>query len=201
MCLGFSSVVGIAVPLCAVLIPGQFFLAWFNLWAPVEKSLIRRRLKAQGITDSQLDSGLYAWVSDPTRSSLRKFTVVEDDVGMLWFGPDSLAYRGDADGWDIPRSAVIGMVRKVDKGSMSAYAGAVHIILQWRDAAGTERHTRLHVENCWSLTVVARRLDALWRRLEQWRQAGGETASVGTEAAGQADTAATPQERLAGRGG
>jgi len=167
--LGLAAPLNLAVPFFLILIPGQFLLAWFNLWAPIEKSLIRRRLAAQGLSAAQLDYGLYVGVSDPRTSSLRKFGLVEDDVGMLWLTPRSLVYRGDAQSWEIPRDALVDLRRAVDKGSIAAYAGAVHIILRWRAADGSEQCARLHAENCWSLSVVARALDRLWDRLEAWR--------------------------------
>ncbi len=119
--------------------------------------------------DFEIESGIWAGVSDPKQSSMGKLTCVEDDLGMLWLRPNGIFYRGDSQTLDIRRPQIIDVERKVDSGSMAAYAGAVHIIIHWRDTNEAERQTRLHLEDCWTLTGLARALDELADRIEKWR--------------------------------
>ncbi|OGV71237.1 MAG: hypothetical protein A3K19_32360 [Lentisphaerae bacterium RIFOXYB12_FULL_65_16] len=166
---GLSAGLALGVPFFSVVIAGQFFLAWFSVWAPIQKSLIRKRLTALGVTPEQLAAGVYVGVSDPSVSSMKKLAQIEDDVGMLWFGPETLVYQGDVQRLDIRRDQFLEIERRLDKGSMAAYAGAVHVILRWRDDQGQEHRTRLHVEDCWTLTSMARGLNQLAARLQQWQ--------------------------------
>ncbi|MFA6292064.1 MAG: hypothetical protein WC637_09800 [Victivallales bacterium] len=158
----------ILIPFFCVLVPGQFFLAWFNIWAPMEKTLIRKRLSAIGIAPARMDEGFYAGISDPSVSSFRK-GLIEDDVGMMWLDADAIVYRGDAQNLEIRRSQLLQIERVVDKGSMSAYAGAVHVILLWQNEKGAQIRTRIHVMNCFTLTGIARSLDKLADDLKRWR--------------------------------
>jgi len=157
----------ILIPFFCVLVPGQFFLAWFNIWAPMEKTLIRKRLSAIGIAPARMSEGFYAGISDPSVSSFKK-GLIEDDVGMMWLDADAIVYRGDARNLEIKRSQLVKIERVVDKGSMSAYAGAVHVILLWQDEKGVQIRTRIHVMNCFTLSGIARSLDKLADDLKGW---------------------------------
>lgn len=157
----------ILIPFFCVLVPGQFFLAWFNIWAPMEKTLIRKRLSAIGITDEKMNEGIYAGISDPSVSSFKK-GLIEDDIGMIWLEPEALVYQGDAKRLEIRRGQLLQIERVVDKGSMAAYAGAVHVILLWQDESGVQKRTRIHVMNCYTLTGIARALDKIAEDLKRW---------------------------------
>ena len=158
----------ILVPFFCVLVPGQFFLAWFNIWAPIEKALIRKRLLAIGIAQERMNEGFFSGISDPSISSFRK-GLIEDDVGMMWLDADAILYRGDARNLEIKRSQLLQIERVVDKGSMAAYAGAVHVILLWQDEKGAQNRTRIHVMNCFTLSGIARSLDKLAADLKSWQ--------------------------------
>ena len=158
----------ILIPFFCVLVPGQFFLAWFNIWAPMDKTLIRKRLSAIGIAPARMDGGFYAGISDPSVSSFRK-GLIEDDVGMIWLDADAIVYRGDARNLNIKRSQLLQIERVVDKGSMAAYAGAVHVILLWQDDKGAQNRTRIHVMNCFTLSGIAHSLDKLADDLKRWQ--------------------------------
>ncbi|MCX6986293.1 MAG: hypothetical protein NT118_16335 [Lentisphaerae bacterium] len=158
----------ILIPFFCVLVPGQFLLAWFNIWMPIEKTLIRKRLSAIGIAPGRMNEGFYAGISDPSVSSFAK-GLIEDDVGMMWLDADAIVYQGDARRLEIKRGQLVQIERKVDKGSMAAYAGAVHVILVWQDDKGAQNRTRIHVMNCFTLTGIARSLDKLADDLKRWQ--------------------------------
>jgi hypothetical protein len=159
-------------PFFVCLVVVQLVLVWVNVWAPVNRGIVRRRLAALGIASEEIAAGLLAGVSDPARSSLKKLTLVEEDVGALWFEPERLVYRGDADGFTVRPEQVVSLEQKADAGGMAAYAGAVHPILRFRDDGGSERAVRLHAWGQWTLGGLARDLDALHEKLEGWRSGG-----------------------------
>jgi hypothetical protein len=150
----------------------QIIFVWFSVVSPLTPALIRRRLTAYGITEEQMAAAMPIGISDPNKSSLKKFTIIEEDLGMLWIGPDRLIYRGDAMGFDIERSQMMEVERKVDAGAVSAYFGAVHVIIRFRDADGAERRIRLHVESTWTMTGTARELDRLAKTIQDWAALG-----------------------------
>jgi hypothetical protein len=158
----------ILIPFFCILVPGQFFLAWFNIWVPIEKTLIRKRLSAIGIAPERMNEGFYAGISDPSVSSFAK-GLIEDDVGMMWLDADAIVYQGDARRMEIKRSQLVQIERTVDKGSMAAYAGAVHVILVWQDEKGVHNRTRIHTMNCFTLSGIARSLDKLADDLKIWQ--------------------------------
>ncbi len=170
MMAGLSTRMALIVPFFGILIPGQLFLAWCNIWMPVSKSLIRKRMLALGITQEQLATGVYVGLSDPmAASSLKKFSVAEGDVGMLWLTPDAFVYQGDGQNLRIGRSQFVAVKRKADKGGMAVYVGSTHVVVRWRDAADTQRRIRLQVKDRWTLTGTARALDDLAQRLNRWQ--------------------------------
>jgi hypothetical protein len=153
---------------------GGFFLAqlvliWLTIWAPLETSVIARRMAAKGIGPELLARGQYVGISDPSRSSLKKMTLVEEDMGMLWIEPHALVYRGDAVDWDLSREQVLAVERQADAGSTSTYFGAVHVVLRVADPIAGERRIRLHTEGDWTMTAKARALNDLGERLQSWK--------------------------------
>jgi len=64
--------------------------------------------------EEQMAAGIPIGISNPNKSSLKKFTIIEEDLGMLWVTPDTLIYRGDTMGFDIGRSQMIEVERKVE---------------------------------------------------------------------------------------
>ena len=163
----------ILIPFFCVLVPGQFFLAFFNIWAPIEKTLIRKRLSAIGVSPERMDEGFCAGISDPALSSFGK-GLIEDDVGMMWLDSDAIVYCGDAKHLEIKRSQLLHIERKVDKGSMAAYSGAVHVILVWVDEKGVQNKTRIHTMHSFTLTGIARSLDKLAEDLKCWQMREAE---------------------------
>lgn len=150
----------------------QFTFAWLATLAPVERLLIERRMAAMGLGPDRAPGGLPMGVSDPARNSMKKFPLVEEDLGMLWISPTHVSYRGDTTAWDFARADVLDVERKADAGSTSSYFGAVHVILRVRQADGSERRIRLHPEGRLTQTGTARALDALAADLNLWRSTG-----------------------------
>ena len=107
----------------------QFVLAWLNLWSPVDLALIRRRQEALGVAPEVQAQGLFIGVSDPSRSSWRKFGRIEEDLGILWLHPAALIYRGDATGWHLPAPGVVAVERAADSGATSSYFGASGVVM------------------------------------------------------------------------
>ncbi len=158
------------IPFLSAFVIIQFLTIWINIWQPLEKSIIKKRSAACGISQQDIDRGMYLGISDPAKSSLKKLTMVEDDVGMLWLVDQGLVYRGDAGSLRIRRDQLIDVERVVDKGSMSAYGGNVHVILRFRTDDGSERRIRLHSEGNWTIGRIAKASDSLAETLLHWKQ-------------------------------
>jgi hypothetical protein len=159
-----------AIPL-AFLVPyfaAQGVTIWFSIVTPLDKRLTRLRLQARGISPNQLTVAKFVGVSDPAKSTLKKLTIVEEDMGALWIEERELVYRGDRDDWTISHQDLLDVERKSDAGSVSAYFGAVHVILRFRDKSGTERRLRLHPEGQWTVTGKAQALNKIGDRLRAW---------------------------------
>jgi hypothetical protein len=156
----------------------QFFSTWLSLWSGVMRSLTTRRLTHLGIPPAALFAGVYVGTSDPSKNSFRKLSLVEEDLGVLWLNPGGLSYRGDSTAWDIPRDHVVGVERRADAGSVSAYFGAVAVILRYLDPAGHERRIRLHAAGGWTMTATARRQNELADRLRMWIELPPEQAPL-----------------------
>jgi hypothetical protein len=147
----------------------QIVLVWVLIWAPLEKGIIRKRLAAKSITAAQLSTGVFIGLSDPAKSSLKKFTCVEEDMGMLWFDTDQLIYWGDHEQFSVRRGELIEVERSLDAASTSALSGTAHVILRIRQADGGERRIRLHTEGIWTLGGKRTAMNALAERIATWR--------------------------------
>jgi hypothetical protein len=166
--LSIAPQIAIMAALFVPLIAAQFVMVWINVWGPLEPIVIRRRMRGRGLPDAAVATGRIIGTSDPSRSSVRRLSLVEDDFGVLWIGDDRLVYWGDVDAWEIPHGRVLAVERKANAGSVSAYFGAVHVILHYLDAGGAERAVRLHSEGDWTQTGKARGLDQIAERLVAW---------------------------------
>jgi hypothetical protein len=166
--LGFSKEAAWLTPIIGSLVVLQLALVWVNLWAPLEKRLTLKRLAAQGITPEQIRLGSFVGLSDPTRSSLKKLTAIEDDVGMVWIDAERLVYFGDKEHFNFTPEQVLAAERKVDAASTTALSGTAHLILRVRQPDGAERQIRLHTEGVWTLGQKRTAMNALAQRIEDW---------------------------------
>ncbi len=156
--------VAVFVPFIAL----QAFTFWFDMFSPVGTNLIRKRMRAMGFSPEHIASGVPIGISDP--GSTRKFGLVEDDLGMMWFTPQMLMYRGDGRWFDIQRQHLLAVERQATSRSTAAYFGAVHVVIRYVDVDGTQKALMLHPENSWTASGAARELNELARKLEEWRQ-------------------------------
>ncbi|MHC4602591.1 MAG: hypothetical protein ACYS6W_04570 [Planctomycetota bacterium] len=170
MALGLPWLISLLVPGFGTFALVQFLFIWINMWRPLEKGIVKKMIAAYGISQEDIGRGICIGISDPSKSSLKKLTMVEEDVGMLWLEADELVYRGDSDSFRIGRDQLIEIERAVDPGSMSAYGGNVDVILRFKMANGTERRIRLHCESGWTLASRAKASDAFAERLICWQQ-------------------------------
>ena len=180
---GLSSLVSFLAPLAGTFFLLQFVLIWFSIWVPLERKLICRRLAACGVSPQQIQSGICVGISDPAKSSFKRMSMAEDDLGMLWFNPGMLSYRGDADQFDVTPHQLVEVERKVDAAAMSAYGGTVNVILRFEQQNGVQRRVRLHTEGCWTLTGMAKAMDRLADQIVRWQEnAAAPAASETTRA-------------------
>ena len=61
------------------------------------------------------------------------------------------------------------MERKADVGSISSYGGAVHVILHFRTAEGSERRVRFHPEGCGTIGRQAKAMNAVAASIQAWQ--------------------------------
>ena len=168
--LGLSGQMAFLVPVMAMVVIFQIVRVFILIWAPLEKRLITRRLQARGITPAQLQTALMVGISNPLRSSFKKLTMVEEDIGALWVGPEQLVYWGDNDQFGITRDQLTQIERKADVGGTSMLGGITHLILHVRLPDGSERQVRFHTEGLWTMSGKGKAMDALEQRIVQWHR-------------------------------
>lgn len=156
-------------PVFIILPLSFFFMYWFNFWKPVWEKITRLRLLKKGVTGEQLANGIYMGLSNPEKSSWKKFGLIEDDLGMLWIERDKIFYVGDSISFSFTPDQLVKIERISDSGSVAAYAGVSHIILEFMSGTGTRR-VKLHVESSWTLTATARATDELAEQIAHWKE-------------------------------
>lgn len=166
--LGLPEPLSFIAPILVSIIIVQLVLVWVNIWTPLNRAIVRKRAAALGIDPVSLEKGIIVGVSDPERSSFRKLTLVEDDVGVLWIEPAQLVYKGDTENFELKRDNVISVECKADAGSMASYAGAIYPILRYRNTDGSESSIRFHAWGNWTLGGMSKSLKLLSLKLESW---------------------------------
>ena len=171
---GLNRGLAIMGPVMAMIFILQIAQLWILVWGPLETRIIQKRSAALGIAPEQLQTAFLVGLSDPSKSSLRKLGLVEEDVGALWVGPDQLIYWGDGEQFGLTREQVLAIERKMDSGSTSALAGVAHVILHVEQTADTVRLIRLHNEGPLTLGRKRQAMEQLAQAIEEWhRQAPG----------------------------
>lgn len=165
---GLSWPISFVIPNMVVLILVLLLASFISIWAPLKRSIIKKRLLALGVSEEDISKGILVGISDPARSSFKKFSFIEDDVGMLWVEKDNIMYKGDTDSFRFSRGHLLAIERIADSGSLAALGGAVHVIIRFKQEDGKERRLRLHTEGNWTLKQVARALDRLAARLTDY---------------------------------
>jgi hypothetical protein len=169
--LGLKGQITFLLPLFLALIPLQIAQMWVNIWVPVLKKLIAKRLVARGILPAQLQSAILLGISDPTRSSFKKMTLVEDDIGAIWIAGEQMIYWGDEDQFAVNRAQLVQLERRADAGSTSMLAGTAHVILHVARPDGNVRQIRLHTEGYWTLGRNRKAMDDLAAAITTWYDA------------------------------
>lgn len=163
-----SGQVAFLVPLFAAIVGTQVAQMWINVWTPLTKRLIAKRLAARGILPAQLQSAFLIGISNPLRSSFKKLTLVEDDIGALWIGGAQLIYWGDTDQFAITPGQILQLERRADAGSTSMLSGTAHVILHIQPPEGGVRQIRLHTQGHWTLGRSRRAMDDLDAAIANW---------------------------------
>jgi hypothetical protein len=168
---GLSPAMAYVAPLLTILLLSQVVQLWVLIWGPLEKRMVMKRLKTRGLNDAQLKTGVLIGISDAAKSSLKKvFGGIEDDIGMLWIGPQQLVYWGDNDQFALNRGDVA-VERKADGASVTILSGVAHVILHANSPDGAGRQIRLHIEGVWTLGQQRRAMDAMAEAIHRWHSA------------------------------
>jgi hypothetical protein len=175
---GFGIVPGVAglLPVMVMVAVLQVCQMWIQIWAPLERRLIRKRLKSQGLSDAQLQTAVLVGLSDPRRSSFKKFGRIEEDVGALWIAPEQLVYYGDVERFSITREQLVQIERRSDAGSVSILSGMAHVILHVRLPDGSERQVRFHIEGVPTQGVKRKVMDQLADAIVHWHSSAAPAA-------------------------
>jgi hypothetical protein len=157
------------LPVLGVVVILQIVQLMVFIWTPLTRKLITKRLIARGVSLEQLQAATaYVGISDPTRSSFKKLTIVEDDMGALWITPQQLIYWGDSEEFSVTPEQLVQLERRADAGSSSMLGAMAHVILHTRTATGEIRQVRLHVEGEWTMFTMRRRMDQLAELIAKW---------------------------------
>ena len=158
----------------------QFVQLWVNIWTPMTKRVLTKRLAAQGITPEQIETGFRIGISNPTVSSFKRFGAIEEDIGALWALPDQLYFCGDIERFGITRAQLVTMERKADAGSTSILSGIAHVILHVALPDGNVRQIRLHTLGQWTLGQKREAMETLARAITEWHSSAGLPPIPGT---------------------
>jgi hypothetical protein len=161
---GFANI----IPVMAMVFVLQIAQLWILIWGPLERRFITKRLAVLGITPEQLATAFLVGLSNPERSSFKKFGTVEEDVGALWVGPEQLIYYGDGEQFGLARSHVVKIERKADSGSTSMLGGIAHVILHVAQSDGSLRQIRLHNEGLLTMGQKRGAMEQLAEVVQQW---------------------------------
>lgn len=167
---GLSSEMAHMVPVFGSVALCQIIQLWVFVWAPVERRLIRGRLRSQGMTADQIDTAILVGTSNPQRSSFSKMTTVEEDIGGLWIGEDQLVYFGDNEQFSLSRDQVLMMEHKSDAGGTTVLGGLLHTILHVKMPNGSQRQIRLHTEGEWTMGHRRKAMEALAEAIARWHE-------------------------------
>ena len=165
---GFANI----LPVMGAVFILQLAQLWILIWGPLEKGFITKRIAALGITPQQLAGAFLVGLSNPQRSSFKRFGTIEEDVGALWIGPDQLVYYGDGEQFGLTRSQIMQIERKADSGSTSMLGGIAHVVLHVAQSDGSLRQIRLHNEGLLTMGQKRVAMEQLAEAILQWHGDG-----------------------------
>jgi hypothetical protein len=166
---GFSGAVSEMGPVLGCIGILQVVQMWVLIWSPLEKRLIEKRLRAQGILPEQMQTGEYVGLSTPGQCTMKRWFSIEEDIGMLWFGPHQLVFWGDRERFGVTREHLVMVERKLDAKSTTALSGTAHVILHIQLLDGSVRQVRLHTEGVLTMGGKRKAMDELNEMIEGWR--------------------------------
>jgi hypothetical protein len=176
MAFGLSPALAGLLPALGMVVVLQIVQMWVQVWAPLEKRVIYKRLAAQGVSAAQVRGATLVGLSDPTQSSFKKFGGgIEDDIGALWVSPDRLVYFGDMEQFAITPEQLVQLERKADAGSATILSGMAHVILHVRLPDGALRQIRLHVEGLPTMGKRRQAMDQLAAAIADWHSRAAAT--------------------------
>lgn len=155
-------------PVMGMIFVLQIAQLWILIWGPLEKRFIIKRVTALGVTPQQLQGAFLIGLSNPVKSSLKKFGLVEEDMGALWVGPEQLVYWGDQEQFALSREQIAAIERRADSASTSMLAGITHVILHVRQCDGGVRQIRLHNEGLVTMGQKRVAMEQLAQAITQW---------------------------------
>ena len=168
MLLGLEARLALLLPVMFMIAAVQMVLLWVLIWAPLERRIIRKRLREMGVSHAEIDSAMLVGLSNPTTSLAGCFGAIEEDVGGLWFTPELLIYRGDSEQFGIAREQLAQMERRLDHRCTSALGGIAHVILHISLADGGARLIRLHTEGHGTMKRKREAMEALAAAIAKW---------------------------------
>jgi hypothetical protein len=150
------------LPVMAMIVAVPILSSWVLVWAPIERRIIWKRLKAMGVTPVQLHGAVLVGLSNPASGLDKRFGRVEEDLGAMWVGQDILVYHGDGEQFGIGREQLAQLERRMGQ------RGMAHIILHVNLSDGSIREIRLHMEGHWTMGARRRAMDVLADAIAKW---------------------------------
>jgi hypothetical protein len=166
---GLSVAVALGIPCLGMFLVSQFVLTYVNIWMPIQKAAVKKRMAVFGISEENMHWGIHMGISDPSRSKRKRSAAIEEDIGMMWIRPDMIVYRGDSDGFIIRRGLLAKIERITDSASVTALAGDVSVVITFQNQNGTERTVRLHHQESWTLRQAAKKSNDLADQITTWQ--------------------------------
>jgi len=156
------------LPVMFMIVVVQMVLLWVLLWSPLEKRIIRKRLRTAGVSRAEVHSAMLVGLSNPGSGFAKRFGMIEEDLGGLWLTPELLIYRGDGEQFGITRGQLVQMERRADHRSTSVLGGIAHVILHVSLPDGSVRPIRLHTEGHWTMGRKRAAMEALAGAIAKW---------------------------------
>jgi hypothetical protein len=139
------------LPVMAMIVAVPILCLWVLVWAPLERRIIWKRLKAMGVTRVQLQSAVLVGLSNPASGLDKRFGRVE-----------VLIYHGDGEQFGIGREQLAQLERRMGQ------RGMAHILLHINLSDGSVREIRLHMEGHWTMGARRRAMDTLADAIARW---------------------------------
>jgi len=121
--LGLDAWMARLLPVMVMVVAVQIMALWVLIWSPLEKWIVKRRLRVMGVSRAEIDSAALVGLSEPGSGFAKRFGMIEEDLGGLWLTPELLIYRGDGEQFGLAREQLAQMERRADNRSTSVLGG------------------------------------------------------------------------------